>query len=190
MKPVLTALVAALALCAASVAQAAPVKLKPASPQPAGLKQGLAVEYAFPPEVKTLGEAQRALKRAKKGTPLKGLDYRDTLEGEPTLTSGQPLRVAAGISGYMKFDAPGTYVIDFLVNDGIQMKLGGKEIMFWEERTPCEPTDAVEVSVPEAGWYELEAVYFQRLGTACLHMRSGPKGGKVTWTPNASFAYK
>ncbi|MEO0866425.1 MAG: hypothetical protein AAFY39_18025, partial [Pseudomonadota bacterium] len=73
-----TAAAAALAAVLATASFAAPLKLKPADPQPKGLKEGLAVKYAYPPDVKSLNQASRALKRAKAGTPLKGLDYRDT----------------------------------------------------------------------------------------------------------------
>lgn len=180
------------AFCA-GLAMAAPLKLEPASPQPkAGqLKPGLAVSYAYPTEVRNLTDAERALRRSgKKGKPLSGLDYRDTEEGEMTLTSTQALRVVAGISGYVRFDAPGVYNMDFLSNDGLQVSIGGKEVVYLDERTPCDPSPVTQVQVPEAGWYALEAVYFQRLGTACLHMRAGPEGGKVTWMPDSAFAYK
>lgn len=191
MRTLLTGLVAVLGLFAATLADAAPLKLKPANPQPGNLKSGLAVKYAFPTEVRNLTDAERALKRgAKAGKPLKGMDYRDTLEGEPTLTSGQALRVVAGITGYVKFDAPGIYTIDFLSNDGLQVKIGGKEVVYLDERTPCDPSPATQVQVPSAGWYDLEAVYFQRLGTACLHMRAGKEGSRVTWMPNSAFGHK
>lgn len=172
----------------ATMALAAPLKLKPASPQPSGLKQGLAVKYAFPPEVKTLHQAERALRRAKPGKPLKGLDYRDTADGEPTLTSGQAHRVAAAISGYVKFDSPGIYNIDFLTNDGLDAYIGGQQVGYHNRRVPCTETSPVQVDVPQAGWYELKATYFQRVGTSCLHMRVGK--GTPDWMPNSAFGYK
>ena len=77
----------AVAMIAAGPVLAAPLKLKPASPQPSGLKQGLAVSYAYPTDVKTLSQANKFLKRAKPGNPLSGLDYMDTINGKRTLTS-------------------------------------------------------------------------------------------------------
>lgn len=178
------------AALSASAALAAPLKLEPANPQPSGLRPGLAVKYALPEgQIKTMSQADEFLKSAKPGKPLAGLDYWDTEEGEPTLTSGKAWWVAADISGYVRFDAPGTYVIDFLTNDGLRMFIGGKKVMFWDKRTACEPTNAVEVEVPVAGWYPLRAQFFQNQGTACLHMRAGPKGSKVDWMPNAAFGY-
>ena len=182
----LTAVLAALSF--ASAAFAAPIKLTPASPQPSGLKQGLAVEYAFPPDVKTIKQAEKALRKAKKGAPLAGLDYRDTEDGMDTLTSGKAHHVAARITGYVRFDAPGVYIVDMVSNDGVKLELSGKEVVYFDDRHPCEPSFAAEVEVPQAGWYDLEAVYFQRTGTACLHMRAGI--GKQKWMENESFGYK
>ena len=178
------------AALSASAALAAPLKLAPANPQPSGLKPGLAVKYALPDkQIKTMAQADNFLKSASPGQPLTGLDYWDTEEGEPTLTSGKAWWVAADISGYIRFDAPGTYVIDFLTNDGLRMNIGGQKIMFWDERTACEPTNAVEVEVPVAGWYPLRAQYFQNQGTACIHMRAGLKGGKFDYVPDSAFGY-
>jgi hypothetical protein len=165
------------------------MKLEPANPQPGSVKPGLSVSYAFPPDVKTLAQAESALKGAKPGTPLAGLDYWDTEEGQPTLTSGQALRVAARIKGYVRFDTPGVYVFDFLSNDGLRAVIGGQTVAVIDERRPCESGDAVEVEVPVAGWYPVDLVYFQRLGTACLHMRAGPKGGKLDYMPDSAFGY-
>jgi hypothetical protein len=173
----------------AGSAIAGPLKLEPASPQPGSVKPGLSVSYAFPPEVKTLADAESALRKGQPGAPLTGLDHWETEEGQPTLTSGQALRVAARIKGYVRFDAAGVYVIDFLSNDGLRAEIGGQTIAVIDERRPCEPGDAVEVEVPVAGWYPVDLVYFQRLGTACLHMRASPKGGKLDYMPDSAFGY-
>ncbi len=107
---------AVLFLCAAAMATAAPIKLTPADPQPAAdaLAEGLSVAYAFPPDVKSLRDAEYFAKEAKPGEPLIGFDYIDTEEGEPTLTSGQSIQVVAKIKGFLKFDAPGVYQVDFI----------------------------------------------------------------------------
>jgi len=62
MKTLLIGAVAA--LLSAGVALAAPLKLTPASPQPGGLKGGLAVAYGYAPagqHIKQLADARRAL---------------------------------------------------------------------------------------------------------------------------------
>ncbi|MBY5935329.1 hypothetical protein KUV51_20145 [Tateyamaria omphalii] len=187
MKMLKTAALAVTALVWATAALAAPLKLTPANPQPSGLKPGLAVKYAYPPDVKSLNQAIRALKRGEAGPALAGLDYRDTADGDNTLTSKRAHYVAAAISGYVKFDAPGTYAIDFLTNDGLDAKVGGQTVGYFDGRQKCFETRAVQVEVPEAGWYPVDITYFQRVGTACLHMRAGQ--GAPDWMPDAAFGH-
>ncbi|MFT7592717.1 MAG: hypothetical protein ACI8R4_000024 [Paracoccaceae bacterium] len=194
MKIKLIGVIAALGLAFATSTFAAPLKLTPANPQPTGLKPGLSVSYGYASDgqhIKTLADAAAALnQRAERGQPLKGLDYRDTNPGERTLTSKRAENVAASIQGYIRFDAPGIYNIDFLTNDGLNAKIGGQRVGYYDGRQTCDTTVATQVQVPVAGWYKLEALYFQRLQTACLHMRWGPQGSKIKWVPNSAFAYR
>ncbi len=193
MKKLLLGAIAALGLFAAAVS-AAPLRLTPANPQPTGLKPGLNVVYGYAPDgqhIKTLADARAVLKRRPEpGPPLTGLDYRDTDEGEPTLTSKRAENVAARITGYIRFDKPGIYDIDFLTNDGLRMKIGGQIVGQFDGRQKCDTIIGTEVEVPKAGWYELEGLYFNRLHTSCLHMRWAPSGEKLTWVPNAVFGRK
>lgn len=169
---------------------AAPLKLTPASPQPSGLNAGLSVRYAYPQDVKNLRGAERALKhRAEVGPPLAGLDYSDTEIGQKVLTAKRNEYVVADIRGFVKFDAPGLYTIDFLTNDGLRARVGGQIVGEFDGRQPCEETFAVEVEVPSAGWYPLQALYFQRTKTACLHMRAAPAGKRPNWMPNSAFGH-
>jgi hypothetical protein len=137
--------------------------------------------------VRSLAEAAEYVEDAVEGEPLTGLDYRDTADGDPTLTYGKAHKVVAGISGYVRFDAPGVYQMDFLSNDGLQMFIGGQEVVYLDGVHPCEASELVEVNVPEAGWYALEGLYFQRKGSACLHMRAGQD--EPNWMPNEAFGY-
>jgi len=186
------AALAALALAAATVADAAPLKLSPANPQPGGLRSGLSVSYAYPNEdIRSLAEADRALSAgAQRGPALRGLDYRDTNPGEPTLTSKRDENVAAAIRGYVRFDAPGVYEMDFFTNDGLDAYIGGQRVGRFDGRQPCDSTFVTEVEVPQAGWYEFNATYFNRLNTSCLMMRWGKKGKPLKWVPNGVFGYK
>ena len=181
-----TAAAAALAAVLATASFAAPLKLKPADPQPRGLKQGLEVKYYFD-SVRSLSEAARAYGKAKPGKPLAGLDYRDTAEGDETLTSGEAHKVIAVIEGYVRFDEPGIYKIDFMSNDGLEMKIGGQEVVYFDGVHGCDPSKQVEAEVPAAGWYALEGLYFQRKGTACLLMRAGI--GSPKWMEDEAFGY-
>ncbi|SEO49817.1 PA14 domain-containing protein [Salinihabitans flavidus] len=182
---------AAFTLCAAGGALAGALQLAPADPQPSGLNPGLSVAYAYPPDVKSLSQAERALQTgAEPGTPLAGMDYWDTEEGEVTLTAKRAFHVAARIEGFVKFDAPGVYDVDFLSNDGLEVEIGGQTVLTHDGRHACEPTETVQLAVPAPGWYPLRATYFQRLGTACLHMRAAPAGSEPQWMDNSAFAYR
>jgi len=181
--------VLALGLLAAP-ACAAPLKLSPADPQPGTLAPGLSVQYAYPDDVRTLADASRALKEGgAPGTPLAGLDYWDSEAGDMALTSNREMHVVAGIRGFVRFDAPGVYAVDFLSNDGLRVAIGGQQVTVIDERTPCESGGINEVDVPVAGWYPLEALWFQRSGTSCLHMRAAPQGSAPDWMPNAAFGH-
>lgn len=165
--------------------------LSPADPQPAAsdLAPGLAVQYAYPPDVKTLENAGYWLDRmAKAGPPLTGLQYHDTTDN--ALTSSQVTRVAAKIDGFVHFEKAGAYKLKFFSNDGLDVKLGGAEIYRDDTRHPCGSDGAVEVSVPKPGWYPLHMIYFQRLESSCLIMSWQPPGGKMGEAPNAAFAYR
>lgn len=164
--------------------------LSPADPQPsaASLTPGLAVVYAFPGDVRTIKDARNALKRkTKDGAPLAGLSYDDTKEGDLILTSGKATKVVADISGYIKFDAAGSYVLDFLNNDGLEISIGGQIVGDYDEVHACGYAGEVEVEVPAAGFYPLSATYFQRKGTACLMMEWGPDSDGLALVPDSAF---
>lgn len=185
------AFVAAMALGAAA-AFAGPTALTPASPQPdaAALKPGLGVVYAYPPEVRTLDQAKSWLPYGTEpGPPLIGFDYIDTAPGENALTSNRAEYVVASITGFIRFDKPGTYRLEFQSNDGLDVFIGGAHVYRYDGRHPCESSGWVEVSAPEAGWYPLEALFFQRLNTSCLLMQWEPPGEATEWTPNDAFAH-
>ncbi len=173
----------------AVTAHAQTVTLTPANPQPSAgsLKKGLAVSYAYK-AVRSLDSAAGALGKARKGPPLKGLSYEDTREGELTLTSKSAMKVIADISGYIRFDKAGTYEVDFLTNDGLVAKIGGQEVAYYDGIHACQPSGAVNVVVPKAGWYPIEATYFQRKGTACLTMEWNA-GGSMAQVPDSAFAH-
>ncbi|MDF1718808.1 MAG: hypothetical protein P1U75_19410 [Antarcticimicrobium sp.] len=193
MKTVIQATVAALALAAVSATAsfAGPLKLSPANPQPGGLRGGLSVSYAYSEQdIRTLTDAGRALRGgAQPGPALRGLDYRDTNPGQPTLTSKRDENVAASIRGFIRFDAPGVYEVDFYTNDGLDAQIGGQRVGFFDGRQACDSTYVTEVEVPQAGWYDFEATYFNRLNTSCLMMRRAKKGKPLKWVPNDIFGH-
>jgi hypothetical protein len=181
---------AAFAALLAAPALAAPLPPTPADPQPAAgdLTPGLAVSYAYPKEVRTLEQADAALRKAKPGPALVGLSYLDGDDGDLTLTSTSHKKVAAEITGYLRFDAAGTFEIDFFSNDGIRVELGGQQVALYDEVHACESAGLQEVEVPVAGWYAIKATYFQRKGTACL-MMDWNADGSIGPVPDSAFAY-
>ena len=190
---ILRSLAAALiAFVMAGPALADDIALTPASPQPdeAAMRQGLHVVYAYPQDVKSIAAAEYHLgKNQHSAKPLIGFDYPDTAKGDDALTARQPYNVAAAISGFMRFDAPGRYDLEFHSNDGLKVEIGGAEVVFFDGRHPCTTPGSYTVAVPEAGWYRLKATWFQRSGTSCLLLKSGPADGELDWTPNEDFAF-
>lgn len=185
--------IAGIGLLVAGLAEAAPLKLTPANPQPKP-RAGLAVSYAWagnpPARIQDLSQARGLLgSGGKPGRPLRGLDYADTNEGDPVLTHDQHYNVVADIRGYIKFDAPGIYEVETWSNDGIDARIAGQPVGRFSGRQGCEANQRVEVEVPQAGWYDLNILYFQKYGTACLMMKWGKKGQGLSWVPNSAFGY-
>lgn len=183
------ALAAALALIAGA-ALSAPLKLQPANPQPSP-KAGLNVKYFGTgnqhKKIRDLSQAKNLLAKAQPGQPLRGLDYRDTNKGEDVMTFDGAYNVAAEVTGFMRFDSPGTYELETWSNDGIEAWVGGQQIGRVTGIQGCEANQRTAVEVPKAGWYPLKIIYFQKLGTSCLMMKSGKQGERFTWTPNNVF---
>lgn len=182
------------ALYVPGVAYGQAITLQPASPQPSksDLSYGLSVKYAMISSgMRTIEQAKTALKRyGRRGFPLSGLTYEDTKEGENVLTSEQSERVAADISGYIHFNSAGTYMLDFLANDGLEIAIGGKDVGFYDGTHPCGYVGEIKVEVPSAGYYPLEATYFQRKGTACLMMEWGAASDKLELVSSEVFFHK
>jgi hypothetical protein len=191
MNTTLKAAIAACAVLAPAPLAAQPLELAPADPQPqaGALSPGLAVSYSgLPSDTRALSRAKWALEReGEPGAPLAGLTYDDTAEGDEVLTSGKSQLVGASISGYIKFDAPGTYILDFLANDGLEVFIGGQQVALYDGVHACGYAGEVEVSVPSAGYYPLEATYFQRKGTACLMMEWGTDADGLDFVTEDAF---
>jgi hypothetical protein len=191
MKTRLIGAIAALSMMCAGMSLAGSVTLTPANPQPSGLSAGLAVDYAYPSgKIRDLAEAADALNSSSKaGQPLAGINFIDTNEGDLVMTSRRDHDVAAAISGYIRFDAPGNYDIDFLTNDGLVVQIGGRQVALYDGIHGCETTRVTKVVVPEAGWYALSATYFQKKGTSCLMMRWAPDGSGLAQVPDGVFGH-
>ncbi len=189
MKKTIIAAFSLMAMLGASQALAQAVKLAPANPQPSSLSPGLAVKYArVPGDTRELSQARPAIKKSgKPGKPLRGLSYDDTPANRPALTSDRKQLVGAAISGYIKFDRAGTYTLDFLNNDGLELFIGGQQVALYDGIHACGYAGEIEVSVPKAGYYPLQATFFQRKGTSCLMMEWGPDSDGLVQVPDSAF---
>ena len=185
----------ALAALLATPAWAGTVTLTPAEPQPTDVSPGLAVTYAYPKKVKTLAAATAALKEenaevaVEEGDPLIGLSYLDTEPGEMVMTSKKEFKVAAAISGFIKFDEAGTFKVEVISNDGIDLSIGGQQVGLFDETHGCESAGVTTVEVPSPGWYVLEATYFQSKGTSCLLMDWDLGSGEMEPVPDEAFGH-
>lgn len=190
MKPTrIAAAAVALALFAGAV-DAKPLKLKLANPQPENVTAGLSVDYAYPKDVKSLRDAYVALGvKSETGTPLIGFDYLSSDDEPMALTSSKETKVAARIKGYMRFDAPGAYTLETYSNDGLELTIGGQSIAKVDAKRGCDPIGAVEVSIKTAGWYEVEALYWQRKGGSCLILEWSQDGADLDVVPSELYGH-
>ena len=89
----------------------------------------------------------------------------------------------------MKFDAPGEYTLEFWANDGLEINVGGARVGKLDGINPCSSAGATTVTVPQAGWYPLDAFYYQKEGTACLEAEWKKGGGGVSLIPDKQFGH-
>ena len=142
-------------------------------PDPTELNDGLAVRYylgAFS-HVREL-EVWMERRNGQPGVPLAMLDH-DMGRGE-VLGSGREDYVGAHITGFMAFDAPGTYQFRVTSNDGIRVILGGIEIHDDPKVRGTRTSHPIPVVIDEAGLYPLEILYFEKTKDAVL---------QVFWAP-------
>lgn len=150
---------------------------KPAAPQPSaqGLKDGLAVDYYYAKfnHVREI-ESWMKYKPGKPGAALAALNFAGGVG--KVLTSGADDLVGARITGYIKFERPGTYRFQVTSNDGVRVSLGGEKIYEDPKVHPDRTSDPIPVVIAEAGLYPLEVLYFEKKNTATLQVSWSPPG--------------
>lgn len=178
-------------LLGATMAQAQMLTgLKAAEPQPAAdkLQPGLAVGYVFG-RFNHIKEFET--KKFEPGKPLPQLDYR---MGEgAVLTTKERDQVGALITGFIRFEKPGTYGFDVTSNDGVRVEIGGK-LLYEDPSVHSDDTsDRIDVKIEEPGWYPIKILYYEKKGTASLVLRWVPVGSdakaKPVAVPAAAFAH-
>ena len=156
----------------------------------ADLKPGLAVKYVYNEAMDLHGaEGYRGSSAVKSGAPIKGFMYGDTDLGQKVMTADADEYVVAFINGFMKLEQ-GSHELEFKSNDGLRVKLGGVTVYEHDGRHPCETNGVVTVVAPKTAWYPVEALYFQRLQTACLDLSMRKPGGEWDWTEESIYAHK
>ena len=166
--------------------------LKPATPQPAAgdLQPGLGVTYYYNVFNDTSEIPDWAkYKDGVKGEPILILDY--FVGDGDVLTSGRADEVGADIRGHINFPVAGTYTIAMRSNDGVDLKIGGVQIVYdpgvhsdrFSELTP------VEIATP--GWYPLHLLYFEKRVTSTLELYWLKPGGsgQLDFVPEEAFAH-
>ena len=161
--------------------------LQPVAPQPASdkLNPGLAVIY-FHNMFKKLDEVGK-IGKGKAGVPILVLDHK-TLDGN-VLTDNLSMGVGAKITGLIKFDKPGKYVLQMNSNDGARVTIAGKKILEDDGIHADEMSTPTELTITEAGWYELAVDYFQRKGSSALQLFWAVDGGAQAIVPASQYAH-
>ncbi|MBX7146177.1 MAG: hypothetical protein K1X44_02580 [Alphaproteobacteria bacterium] len=138
--------------------------LKPAPINETQLKNGLNVTYYYQMfnDIETLEQEQGG----SKGKPIGNIDS-PTPSGN-VLTSDKNMGVGAHITGFIKFDKKGNYLLTILSNDGIKLTVGDKLVYENPYVHADEKSNPITLKIDEPGWYDLKTFYFQKKGTSAL----------------------
>src|SRR5262249_21084333 len=93
--------------------------------------------------------------------------------------------VGAIITGFVRFEKPGTYGFNVTSNDGVRVVIGG-QLVHEDPGVHSDTTsDRIDLKVDQPGWYPLKIMYFQKRYTATLVVRWIRPGETGTFTPIA-----
>ncbi len=162
--------------------------LKPAEPQPTTeqLAPGLAVQYTYA-IVNHVDELKG--RKFEGGPPLPSLDYR--MGAGTILTSKASDGVGAIITGFIRFEKPGTYGFDVTSNDGVRVEIAGK-LLYEDPGVHGDDTsDRIDVKIDRPGWYPITITYFEKRNTATLVLRWIAPGdsGQLAAVPAKAFGH-
>jgi hypothetical protein len=144
------------------------------------LQPGLAVLYFKHPFVRHLDNlppAEIARDKGWRGSPIPYLNHQ--FGRNEILDSGTNRGIAMQIDGYIRLERAGTYGFQANTNDGFRLFIDGHLLIddpSWHSDR-LSPVSTVVVTDP--GWYTLQAVYFQRKGTASLQLYWQPPGDQT-----------
>lgn len=191
-KHAIAGMLAAAALVSAAAFAAEPAAPIPATPQPdpASLKDGLAVTY-YSGVFNNISELVEWMRQeeGKPGAPIPMLDYQVGIGN--VLTSSSDDFVGAHITGLIEFPAAGTYELQITSNDGVRVTIGG--VMVFEDPTvhPDTTSPPVPVNIAVAGWYSLDILYFEKKRTSTLKLYwKGPEETRFVPVPAAALKHR
>jgi hypothetical protein len=166
--------------------------LAAANPQPAAdaLRPGLAVTYYYNEFNDTREITDWAkYKPGHPGEPIPMLDY--WVGDGDVLTSGRADEVGAHIVGLIHLAKAGDYTFAMNSNDGVDLKIGGKEIIADTGVHPDRYSELVTVKVAQPGWYSLDLLYFEKRNTATLELfwLQPGESGQLNHAPADAFAH-
>ncbi len=148
----------------------------------AGQKPGLAVcyMYKFIRHVDEITEWAKTLK-CEPGAPLAILDFDGGTS--KVLTSTQDDGVLARITGFIHLEKVGAYRFAFESNDGVRLKIDGKQIVEDPGVHDDQFSDLGTMEVAKPGWYPLSIDFFERKSTWTLRFLWRPPGVADGVTP-------
>lgn len=141
------------------------------------LEPGLAVLYfdkIFVRHLDRLPQGEKALERGRPGAPIPNLDHQ--FGRSEIFDSGTNRGLGMEISGYIRLDRPGTYGFQAKSNDGFRLYIDGRLLIDDPGWHSDRLSPKAQLPVTEPGWYSLRARYFQRKGTAAIHLYWRPPG--------------
>jgi len=124
-----------------------------------------------------------------KGEPILILDY--FVGDGDVLTSGRADHVGADIRGYINFSVAGTYTMAMRSNDGVDLKIGGKRVVYDPDVHSDRFSDLMPVEIAEPGWYPLHLLYFEKQVTSTVELYWLKPGdtGQLDFVPEEAFAH-
>lgn len=155
-----------------------------------GSKPGLAVCYMYKliRNVDEIAEWGKSIK-CEPGESLPMLDYYGG--AGKVLTSAQDDGVMARITGFIHLEKAGAYKFAFESNDGVRLKIDGKQIVEDPGVHDDRFSDLGTMEVAKPGWYPLSVDFFERKSTWTLRLLWRLPGveGDLAPVPTAALAH-
>lgn len=135
------------------------------------LKPGLNVVYYqeyFERDLSAVSGPQASQYQKVNGKPILELNHQ--FGTEEVFDSGTNRGVALIMTGYLNFEQAGTYQLQALSNDGINMLIAGQTLISDPEQHSDRLSNIGNLSIEAPGYYPTRIEYFQRKGTAALKL--------------------